>query len=81
MKKDVWFYSTATDKVVFLSSYFFVYEHGRRAIAAHAPVPGPVAVPLAGGLAGACGWVVSFPLDLVKARIQGALLSAARVHA
>ena len=31
-----------------------------------------LAVPLAGGLSGAVGWFVSYPLDCVKAQVQGA---------
>lgn len=59
-------------EMVFLSTYFTVYEHLKslqlnRANAYHQSV----AVPLAGGIAGAVGWLVSFPLDCIKSNIQG----------
>lgn len=33
-------------------------------------------VPLAGGVAGAVGWFISFPLDSIKSVIQGAPLNS-----
>lgn len=57
-------------EIVFLSTYFTVYENVKSAFM-HAISIDAVAVPLAGGFSGAAGWVISFPLDLVKANVQG----------
>lgn len=59
-------------EMVFLSTYFTVYEHLKsfqvhRVNAYHQSI----AIPLAGGIAGATGWFVSFPLDCIKSNIQG----------
>jgi hypothetical protein len=54
-----------------------VYEHGKSAFASllcdrlkvcDSPA---AAIPLSGGLSGACAWFVSFPLDCVKSGLQG----------
>jgi solute carrier family 25 (mitochondrial carnitine/acylcarnitine transporter), member 20/29 len=37
------------------------------------------AIPMAGGISGAIAWAVSFPLDLIRARIQGNPVSVARI--
>ena len=63
-------------EMVFLSTYFTVYEHlkynlsgsnSERSFISLSPL---FSVPLSGGCAGACGWFVSFPLDLIKTNIQ-----------
>ena len=60
---------------VFLGTYFGAFEHGKAALLGGAAGPALAealtAVPVAGGFAGALGWLVSFPLDCVKARVQG----------
>ena len=55
-------------EVVFLATYFSVYEHTKTSIAS--VLYKAIAIPLAGGLSGAAGWIVSFPLDCVKSHIQ-----------
>jgi solute carrier family 25 (mitochondrial carnitine/acylcarnitine transporter), member 20/29 len=67
-------------EMVFLSTYFYLYE-GLRHVLVQQPdrndhsKPAQAhywyAIPLAGGLAGASAWVVSFPLDCVRAGVQG----------
>ena len=52
----------------FLGIYFGCYEFCRSCLP-----DWKVAVPVAGGLAGAAGWVGSYPLDCIKANIQGSL--------
>lgn len=60
----------------FLASYFFVYE-GMREFLIKKEVFGAegsgvkFAVPVAGGLSGALSWFVTFPLDCVRAGVQG----------
>jgi hypothetical protein len=56
-------------EMVFLATYFSVYEHTKR-VFVHA-MPATIAVPVAGGFSGSIGWFVSFPLDCIKANIQG----------
>ena len=69
------------------ASVFFsaaqVYEHGKSAFASllcdrlkvcDSPA---AAIPLSGGLSGACAWFVSFPLDCVKSGLQGRPFSVA----
>jgi hypothetical protein len=60
-----------------------VYEHGKSAFASllcdrlkvcDSPA---AAIPLSGGLSGACAWFVSFPLDCVKSGLQGRPFSVA----
>eukprot|EP00959_Pyramimonas_sp_CCMP1952_P024531 515198-Pyramimonas_sp.AAC.1 len=46
-----------------------MYEHTKALFVQ--TLPASVAVPVAGGMSGALAWFVSFPLDVVKARIQG----------
>jgi hypothetical protein len=56
---------------LFLFLYFFVYEGLREWIIHFSRLDVKLAVPMAGGLAGACSWFVSFPLDCVRAGVQG----------
>jgi hypothetical protein len=58
-------------EMTFLGCYFYTYEGLRHGLAASAHVPAQLAVPVAGGLAGALSWFVSFPLDCVRAGAQG----------
>lgn len=56
-------------EMLFISTYFTVYENLKSfftSVFTH-----HVAVPLSGGCAGAAGWFISFPLDCIKANIQG----------
>lgn len=56
---------------VFLGSYFFTYEGLRKFLIDDMMVSAKLAVPLAGGISGAFAWLISFPLDCIKAGIQG----------
>jgi solute carrier family 25 carnitine/acylcarnitine transporter 20/29 len=70
---------------IFLSTYFFVYEGFRQQLIligssqSQSSSAGTTAgdhnrqwaIPVAGGLAGAIAWTVSFPLDCVRAGVQG----------
>jgi len=56
-------------EIVFLSTYFAVYEHTRVHLQASSLSPS-FSIPLAGGISGAIGWFVSFPLDCIKSNIQ-----------
>ena len=59
-------------EMAFLATYFTVYENMKSSFL---PFLSPsFAVPFAGGLSGAMGWFVTFPLDCVKANIQGGQL-------
>ena len=56
-------------EMLFLATYFTMYENMKSSfISILSP---SLAIPFAGGLSGAMGWFVSFPLDCVKANIQG----------
>ncbi|KAI9031983.1 mitochondrial carrier domain-containing protein [Hyaloraphidium curvatum] len=74
-------------EVAFLSTYFGAYEHAKALISRAADRADPrsdsallhrIGVPLAGGISGALGWFLSFPLDCVKSQIQGAPPGAER---
>jgi len=66
-------------EAVFLATYFAVYEHAKAALREPAwGLPLPLATAAAGGLAGALGWTLSFPLDTLKTAVQGASLAAPR---
>jgi solute carrier family 25 carnitine/acylcarnitine transporter 20/29 len=58
-------------EMTFLGCYFFTYEGFRQGLVAGAHVHAQAAVPVAGGMAGALSWFVSFPLDCVRAGVQG----------
>lgn len=58
-------------EMIFLSAYFTVYEHSRLIIQSTLGISETLAIPIAGGLSGALGWFVSFPLDNIKSNIQG----------
>ena len=62
-------------EMIFLSTYFTVYEHLKYSLSGSnsenfGSLSPLLSVPLSGGCAGACGWFVSFPLDLIKTNIQ-----------
>jgi len=58
-------------EMVFLSTYFSVYEYFKYHLTeGFSHLPTTVTIPISGGIAGAVGWFVSFPLDLVKSNIQ-----------
>jgi solute carrier family 25 carnitine/acylcarnitine transporter 20/29 len=65
-----------TREMVFLGTYFTVYEHVKSLLSSSGGMSPSVAVPFAGGLAGAIGWLISFPLDCIKSNIQGANLQS-----
>jgi len=54
---------------VFLATYFYIYEGLREFLLPR--IGTTTAVPIAGGLSGATAWFVSFPLDCIRARVQG----------
>ena len=66
-------------EAAFLSTYFFVYEGLRYQF--HSQQQSRMgqspanysrwSIPVAGGLAGSIAWTVSFPLDCIRARVQG----------
>ena len=60
-------------EMLFLSTYFTVYENLKANLSTF--FPSSISVPLAGGISGATGWFISYPLDCVKANIQGRNLS------
>jgi solute carrier family 25 (mitochondrial carnitine/acylcarnitine transporter), member 20/29 len=63
-------------EVVFLSTYFTVYEHCRQFVQQSLSISENFAIPISGGLSGAVGWFVSFPLDNIKSNIQGQSFSS-----
>lgn len=61
-------------EAAFLGNYFFMYE-GLRDFLLHSHIVNvQIAVPVAGGCSGALAWMVSFPLDCVRAGVQGQAL-------
>lgn len=66
---------TMTRDAAFLCSYFYVYEGMKATLTGNAfsnfSIPAQFAVPLAGGTSGAMAWLTSFPLDCVRAGVQG----------
>lgn len=58
-------------EATFLSNYFFIYEGMREVLIQQNILGIKSAVPVAGGLAGASAWMISFPLDCVRAGVQG----------
>jgi solute carrier family 25 (mitochondrial carnitine/acylcarnitine transporter), member 20/29 len=72
-------------EATFLGNYFFTYEAMREYFITHnifgsAGEGVKIAVPVAGGLAGAWSWFASFPLDCVRAGVQGQDLNSNRRH-
>jgi solute carrier family 25 carnitine/acylcarnitine transporter 20/29 len=69
---------------VFLSTYFFVYEGFRQQLIgsgrSRTARDNKWAIPAAGGCAGAIAWTVSFPLDCVRAGVQGQDFTAAGIR-
>jgi solute carrier family 25 carnitine/acylcarnitine transporter 20/29 len=67
-------------EMLFLGTYFFVYEHSKTKIEKVATpyMSSHYAIPIAGGVSGAIGWFLSFPLDCIKSNMQGVKLSAPR---
>ena len=63
-------------EAAFLGNYFYVYEGMREFLIANHWLHVQMAVPVAGGLSGAFAWFVSFPLDCVRAGVQGQPLPA-----
>jgi solute carrier family 25 carnitine/acylcarnitine transporter 20/29 len=60
-------------EVLFLGTYFTIYEHSKTKMAAILDpfnIGTKWSIPVSGGLAGAVGWAVSFPLDCIKSNIQ-----------
>jgi hypothetical protein len=60
-------------EAIFLGNYFFIYEGMRQTLIQDdkSIFSVQVAVPVSGGLAGAMAWFISFPLDCVRAGVQG----------
>ena len=61
-------------EAAFIGNYFFVYEGLRELLVTKSPLTVQVAIPVSGGLSGAFSWFVSFPLDCVRAGVQGQTL-------
>ncbi len=65
---------------IFLGTYFYCYEGLRETIITSNMVPPQVAIPVAGGFAGAISWFVSFPLDCIRAGVQGQYLNGIHIR-
>ena len=57
-------------EMVFLTTYFGLYEHTKMLIVSALTLPTSISIPIAGGISGAIGWLISYPLDCVKGNIQ-----------
>jgi solute carrier family 25 (mitochondrial carnitine/acylcarnitine transporter), member 20/29 len=66
-------------EICFLGTYFFVYEHSKHVLNPY--LPASVSIALSGGVSGAIGWFISFPLDAIKSNIQGVALTHPRLSA
>ena len=85
-----WSITTLKDCAYF-STYFFFYEGVKGSLTATLGIEGSsmppswmcfppsAAVPLAGGAAGVAAWFVAYPLDCVRARLQGQCLLEGRL--
>mmetsp|Transcript_18336 Transcript_18336/g.37881 ORF Transcript_18336/g.37881 Transcript_18336/m.37881 type:complete len:252 (-) Transcript_18336:1566-2321(-) len=63
-------------ETAFISTYFFFYEGLRKTLVDSAgPGHGGWPIPVAGGISGAVAWSVSFPLDCIRAGVQGSDLN------
>ena len=62
-------------EMTFLGTYFCCYENFKYILTA--ALNSSVSIPLSGGLAGAIGWLVSYPLDCIKTNIQNINLNNA----
>ena len=58
-----------------LLTYSLAYEHIKTTLLAYIKTHS-LSVPIAGGISGAFGWFVSFPLDAIKGNIQGRQLDS-----
>jgi solute carrier family 25 carnitine/acylcarnitine transporter 20/29 len=61
-------------EVIFGFFYFGLYENMKRLLVGSVGIP-TLAIPTAGGIAGASAWFLSFPLDVVKSIIQSESLT------
>lgn len=52
------------------ASYFLTYEYLSRACSRSDGTVSPLVVLTAGGMAGAASWVFSYPIDVIKTRLQ-----------
>jgi solute carrier family 25 carnitine/acylcarnitine transporter 20/29 len=58
-------------EMVFISTYFITYENTKNFFTHYLFPSNPsIAIPVSGGISGAIGWFVSFPLDNIKSNIQ-----------
>lgn len=62
-------------EAVFHSVFFSTYEHIKQGCERELGLSKPVAVATAGGISGAFAWGSNLPLDCIKSRIQGQVLS------
>lgn len=58
-------------EAAFLGNYFFVYEGMREYLVTKSSIGVQIGVPISGGFCGALSWFLSFPLDCVRAGVQG----------
>ena len=61
----------------YLSTYFFIYEGAKQSLLqqnGHLQAGSWAAVPLAGGAAGTTAWLLAYPLDCIRASLQGQCL-------
>ena len=69
-----WGITTAKD-CAYYSTYFFVYEGAKQTLQqSDARYVSQAAIPLAGGAAGTSAWLLSYPLDCVRAGLHGQTL-------
>lgn len=59
---------------LFLGTYFYTYEGVRELLVHGYDVDARIGVPFSGGIAGAFSWFVSFPLDCIRAGVQGQVM-------
>lgn len=70
------FIVNTTRESIFCGAYYGMYDTAKgllQPLLSNSPHIAYLAIPLSGGLAGMSGWLTSYPLDVVKSNIQGAL--------